>query len=264
MANNITQTLEVSGIGHVDVTYTDQGTGPVFLLLHGGAGPASMTGFADALSSEGGSRVLTPTHAGFLGTARPDGLRDVKGLAALYVDLIEELDLTGVTVIGNSVGGWIAAEVALLDSHRVRATVIMDAVGIGVEGHPVADVSTKSFPEIQALSYFEPEKFRVDPSTITDAQRAMIASNLATLSTYAGGPSMVDATLRTRLGSIRVPTMVIWGDSDGIADVEYGRAFAAAVHGAEFVVMERTGHLPQVEAPDRVLPLIVDFAKRHS
>ena len=263
MANNTTRTLEVSGIGRVDVTYTDQGTGRAFLLLHGGAGPASMTSFAESLSSDDGSRVLTPTHPGFLGTPRPDGLRDVKGLAALYVTLLEELGLTDVTVIGNSLGGWIAAEMAILDSPRVQTVVIMDAVGIEVDDHAVADVSTKSFPEIQALSYFEPEKFRVDPSTITDAQRAMIASNLATLSLYAGGPSMVDTTLRTRLGSIRVPIMVIWGESDGIADVDYGRTFAGAINGAEFVVMERTGPLPQLEAPDRVLPLIADFAARH-
>ena len=264
MANSSTRNLEVTGIGIVDVTYADQGTGDAFLLLHGGAGPASMTSFADSLSSDVGSRVLSPTHPGFLGTPRPDGLRDVKALAVLYVTLLEELELTDVTVIGNSLGGWIAAEVAILDSPRVKAVVIMDAVGIDVDDHPVADVSTKSFPEIQALSYFEPEKFRVDPSTITDAQRAMIAGNLAALSLYAGGPSMVDTTLRTRLGSIRVPTLVVWGESDGIADVEYGRTFADAVNGAEFVVMERTGHLPQLESPDRVLPLIIDFSARHS
>jgi pimeloyl-ACP methyl ester carboxylesterase len=139
--------------------------------------------------------------------------------------------------------------------------VMMDAVGIDVDGHPVADVSTKSFPEIQSLSYYEPEKFRVDPTAFSDAQRAIIANNLATLSLYAGGASMVDPTLRTRLGTITAPTLVIWGESDGIADVEYGHAYAAAIPGAEFVVMERTGHLPQLESPDRLLPLVFEFAE---
>jgi pimeloyl-ACP methyl ester carboxylesterase len=262
MAHSSNRTFEVSGIGPVDVTYTDQGTGRTYLLLHGGAGPASVNSFADVLCRDGENRVLTPTHPGFLGTPRPDPLLDVKGLAALYVTLIEELELSDVTVIGNSIGGWIAAEVAILDSPRVNAVVIVDAVGIDVDGHPVADVSTKTFPEIQNLSYFEPERFRIDPSAFSDAQGATIAGNLATLSLYAGGPSMVDPTLRLRLGTIRVPTLVIWGESDGIADVEYGRTYAAAVKGAEFVVMERTGHLPQLEAPDRLLPLIVEFNAR--
>jgi pimeloyl-ACP methyl ester carboxylesterase len=222
-----------------------------------------VSSFADLLSSNRAARVLTPTHPGFLGTPRSDALRDVKGLAALYVTLIEDLDLSDVTVIGNSIGGWIAAEVAVLNSQRVSAVVIMDAVGIDVDGHPVADVSTKTFPEIQSLSYFEPEKFRVDPTTFSDAQRAMMANNFATLSLYAGGSSMVDPTLRSRLGTIRVPTLVVWGDSDGIADVEYGRAYAAAVEGAEFVVMDKAGHLPQLEAPDRLLPLVFNFAASH-
>jgi len=204
--------------------------------------------------------VLTPTHPGFQGTPRSAALLDVKGLASLYVALLDDLELSDVTVIGNSIGGWIAAEIAILDSHRVSAVVIMDAVGIEVDDHPVADVSSKSFPEIQNLSYFEPEKFRVDPSSFSDAQRAVMAGNFATLSLYAGGPSMIDPTLRTRLGTIRIPTLVIWGDSDGIADVEYGRAYAAAVNGAEFVVIEETGHLPQLESPDEILPLVFDFA----
>jgi pimeloyl-ACP methyl ester carboxylesterase len=199
-----------------------------------------------------------------MGTPRPDALHDVKGLAALYVTLIEDLELSDVTVVGNSLGGWIAAEVAILNSPRVSAVVIMDAVGIEVDGHPVADVSTKTFPEIQSLSYFEPEKFRIDPTTFSDAQRAVMATNFATLSLYAGGSSMVDSTLYSRLRTIRVPTMVIWGESDGIADVEYGRAYAAAIEGAAFVEMERAGHLPQLEAPDRLLPLVITFAESHT
>ncbi|MGD0853815.1 MAG: alpha/beta hydrolase [Acidimicrobiales bacterium] len=245
------------------MTYTDQGTGRSFLLLHGGAGPVSMSRFADLLRGERGARVLTPTHPGFSGTPRADALQDVKGLAVLYVSLMEALELSDVTVVGNSIGGWIAAEVAMLDSPRVSAVVIMDAVGIDVDGHPVADVSTRTFPEIQSLSYFEPEKFRIDPTTFSDAQRAIMAGNFAALGLYAGGSSMIDPTLRARLGSVRAPTLVIWGESDGIADVEYGRAFASAVKGAEFVIMDRAGHLPQLEVPDRVLPLVFDFAASH-
>ena len=260
MSSVSTRTLEVTGIGQVEVTYADQGTGRVFLLLHGGAGPVSMSSFADLLSRDRAARVLTPTHPGFMGTSRLEALRDVKGLAVLYVALIEDLELFDVTIIGNSVGGWIAAEVAILNSPRVSAVVIMDAVGIYVDGHPVADVSTKTFPEIQSLSYFEPEKFRIDTTAFSDAQRAMMAGNFATLSLYAGGSSMFDPTLRSRLGTIRVPTLVIWGESDGIADVQYGRAYAAAISGAEFVPMARTGHLPQLEAPDRLLPLVYGFA----
>src|SRR4051812_3912336 len=108
--------------------FTDQGSGRRFLLLHGGGGPLSVAAFAERLAT--GNRVITPTHPGFGGTERPDALRTVRGLAELYATLLDELQLADVTVIGNSLGGWIAAELALLHSPRVSRLILVDAVGI--------------------------------------------------------------------------------------------------------------------------------------
>src|SRR5215469_6584240 len=119
-----TLTLTLAGAGPVDVTVDDSGEGRTFLLLHGGGGPQTVAGFAELLATKGPARVITPTHPGFGGTPRPDGLAGLAGLAALYRVLLDRLGLDGVTVIGNSIGGWIAAELALLGSPRVRATVL--------------------------------------------------------------------------------------------------------------------------------------------
>src|SRR5690242_15153531 len=123
----------------VPLTVDEVGTGRPFLLLHGGAGPASFLSFASYLAERRPARVLVPTHPGFNGTPRPDGVADVRALAGLYVALLDQLDLRDVTVVGNSIGGWIAAELALLASPRVAGVVIMNGVGIAVPGHPVAD-----------------------------------------------------------------------------------------------------------------------------
>jgi len=259
---NTTIKLDVAGVGPVEVTYGDQGEGRAFLLLHGGAGPISMAGFAVLVTTARPARVLSPTHPGFNGTPRPSSLSDVKGLAKLYAALLKELKLSDVTVVGNSVGGWIAAELAILGPDSVRRVVIVDGVGVAVEGHPVADVSGKSLPEIQGLSYYEPEKFRVDPTTFTGEQRAASAANFATLAAYAGGAAMVDSTLLERLGAVQVPTLVLWGEADQIVDVDYGRAFAAAIPAAKFQLLNRTGHLPQVEAPNALLEIVWEFADR--
>lgn len=104
-----------------------------FLLLHGGGGVATMAGFADLLAERTHSRVLLPTHPGFGGTPKPEGLTSVTELARLYVELLAELDLTDVTVLGNSFGGWLAAEIALQHNPRVSAAVIVDGIGIEVE-----------------------------------------------------------------------------------------------------------------------------------
>lgn len=253
-----TITVDAAGSGPVELSVEERGDGQPFLLLHGGAGPQSVAGFAQLLAERDHNRVILPTHPGFGGTVRPDGLHSVAGLAALYADLLVELGLGDVTVIGNSVGGWIAAELALLGSQRVSGIVLIDAVGIEVEGHPVSDVSRLSVPEIQALSFHDPTPFRVDPATIPEAQRASIAANAAALAVYTGGVAMADPTLLGRLGRIAIPTLVLWGESDRIVDSDYGRAYAAAIHWARFQLLPATGHMPQMETPDLVLKAIWD------
>ncbi|MFZ0664132.1 MAG: alpha/beta hydrolase [Acidimicrobiales bacterium] len=255
-AKSSTKTVNVSGIGPVEVTLEERGEGRPVLLLHGGAGPQSVAAFAQLLAEKDDRRVITPTHPGFGGTLRPEKLNSVGKLAALYLGLLDDLGLEDVMLIGNSVGGWIVAEMALSGSPRIGSIVLLDAVGIEVEGHPVADVSGLSVPEIQALSFHDPTPFRVDPATISDTQKAVMAANGAALAVYAGSPAMADPTLLGRLGGITVPAVVLWGDSDQIVVPAYGRAYAAAIDGARFEVLAATGHMPQMETPDLVLRAI--------
>jgi pimeloyl-ACP methyl ester carboxylesterase len=170
--------------------------------------------------------------------------------------LIGQLELEDVTVIGNSVGGWIAAEMALLGSPRISQIVLIDAVGIEVEDLPVADVSGLSVPEIQALSFHDPTPYRVDLATISDGQKAAMAANGAALAVYVGTPAMAEPTLLGRLSDIAIPTLVLWGESDQIVVPRYGQAYAAAIPGARFELLRGTGHMPQMETPELVLQAI--------
>jgi len=257
-----TSTLDftLAGAGPVGVTVDDRGEGRPVLLLHGGGGPQTVAGFAELLATKEPARVITPTHPGFGGTPRPDGLADMAGLAALYRELLDRLGLDGVTVIGNSIGGWIAAELALLASPRISGTVLVDAVGIEVEGHPVTDIFPLSLDELARLSYHDPAAFRIDPSAMTEAQQAGMAANRVALQVY-GGTRMTDPSLRGRLAAIAAPTLVIWGDADRIADPGYGRAYAAAIPGARFELLTETGHLPQLETPEQLLRAVWDFTE---
>jgi pimeloyl-ACP methyl ester carboxylesterase len=250
------ETINVEGVGPVELTVEERGEGRPYLVLHGGAGPQSVTAFAQLLAEKGRNRVLVPTHPGFGGTSRPKGLDSVAGLAALYIGLLGNLGLEDVTVIGNSVGGWIAAEMALLGSRRVSRMVLLDPVGIEVEDHPVTDVAGLSLPEIQALSFHDPAPFRVDPVTVPDSQKAIMAANAATLAVYAGSQAMADPTLLGRLGNVAIPCLVLWGESDQIVVPAYGRAYAAAIPGARFEVLSATGHMPQMETPELVIQAI--------
>lgn len=253
-----THDLAVPGIGPVPVTTTERGQGPAVLLLHGGAGPASVSAFADLLATRLAVRVVTPVHPGFAGTPRPAALDGVRGLAAAYAALLEALDLRAVTVVGGSIGGWVAAELALLAPGRLASLVLLDAVGLEVPGHPVVDFFSLTLDEVAELSYADPGAFRVDPSALPPEQRAALAGNRAALAVY-GGTTMTDPTLGARLPGTAVPTLVLWGEADRIVDAEVGRAYAAAIPGARFELLPATGHLPQVETPDLVLRALADL-----
>lgn len=242
--------------GRVEVTVDDRDRTRPFLLLHGGGGPRTVSGFADLLAERTHSRVLTPTHPGFAGTPRPDALNSTRQLALLYVALLDQLDLSDVTVIGNSFGGWLAAEIALLASPRVSGAVIIDGVGIEVEDHPITDVSGLAPAELQKLSFHDPGKAPA-PSSPGGAGPS---PDIQALVAYTG-PTMADPTLHDRLGGLDLPVHVIWGESDGIADPAYGQAYADAIPMARYTLLPRTGHLPQVETPEELLGAIWDLGQ---
>jgi pimeloyl-ACP methyl ester carboxylesterase len=243
----------------VSVSFTETGAGRPVLLLHGGGGPQTVAAFAQLLAERTGTRVITPAHPGFAGTTRPDTLRTVPQLAQLYLGLLDQLDLTDVIVVGNSLGGWIAQELALAGSPRISDIVLVDAVGIEVPELPVVDFFALDFPTLARLSYHDPERFRIDPTALSASQREIVAANREALAVYGGRPSTTDPSLLGRLAGADLRTLVVWGDADQIVDPGYGHAIAAAIPEAEFVLLPRTGHLPQLESPDALADAISEF-----
>lgn len=233
---------------------TDHGKGRTFLVLHGGAGPGSMSGLADALSRNG--RVILPTHPGFNGQPRPEWFRRVDDLALAYLALLERLNAEQVILVGNSLGGWIAAEMALRRSPRVAGLVLINAVGIdtGAAGRPIVNPASVPPAERAALAFHDPQRFGIAPST-PEAQ-ALMAANHQSLMVYAGEPYAHDPGLRQRLATLTTPALVLWGESDRIVDVSYGRRYAQSIPDARFEAIAAAGHFPHIEQLSTVLSLI--------
>jgi pimeloyl-ACP methyl ester carboxylesterase len=232
------------------ITVQDRDRTRSFLLLHGGGGVLTMAGFADLLAERTHSRVLLPTHPGFGGTPRSDEVKDVRDLAAAYVGMLEELELADVTVIGNSFGGWLAAEIALQQSPRVTGAVIVDGIGIEVAEHPLTDVRGLSIVDIQKLSWHDPHKAPAAGTGPSPDVQALIGYT---------GPTMSEPTLLKRLAGIEIPVQVVWGESDRIAGPEYGKVFADAIPQATYTLLPRTGHLPQLETPEELLGALLEL-----
>ena len=240
----------------VPLEIAEDGAGRPALVLHGGGGPATVAMIAAHLAPT--MHTITPTHPGWNGAGRPAWLTGVDDYALHYTRYLAARDLRDVVVIGSSLGGWIGAEMAVRDmAGRIGALILIDAVGIDVPGEPIIDFFALDARGVAEKSYHDADRFYVDPATVPAAQVAARQANMATMREVAG--QMHDPKLRRRLAGTTVPTLAIWGDSDGIVTPAYGRAFAEAFPAGRFALVPEAGHLPQIERPTATFALIDAF-----
>jgi pimeloyl-ACP methyl ester carboxylesterase len=241
----------------LEVTIDEQGDGRPLLLLHGGGGPRSMGALPSALSQDFG--VIAPVHPGFAGTPRPEWYGGIDDIALSYLQLLEQRDLRDVLVIGSSIGGWIASEMAVREHERINGTVLLNAVGINVEGIELADFFSLTPQELMTYTFHDPAA-APDLTQLPQEARDIQAANAATLAVYAREPYMHDPKLRRRLALVPTQVVAIWGESDRIAPEPYGRAYAASFPHGRFEPIREAGHLPHLEQPEQVLKAIQRFA----
>src|SRR3984957_3248270 len=241
----------------LEVTIDQQGEGRPLLLLHGGGGPPSMGALPSALSAD--FEVIAPVHPGFAGTPRPEWYTGIDDIALSYLQLLEQGDLRDVLVVGSSIGGWIASEMAVREHERISGTVLLNAVGIDVEGIELADFFSLTPQQLIAHAFHDPAA-APDPMQLPQAARDIQAANAATLAVYAREPYMHDPKLRRRLALVPTPVVAIWGESDQIAPEPYGRAYAASFPEGRFEPIPAAGHLPHLEQLEEVLEAIRRFA----
>jgi pimeloyl-ACP methyl ester carboxylesterase len=206
--------------------------------------------------------AVTPTHPGWNGTARPDWLSRIDDIALAYLAYLEDNDLRDVLVVGSSLGGWIGAEMAVRDdAGRISGLILIDAVGVAIDGQPIRDFFALDARGIAEYSFHDADRFYVDPVTVPNEQAARQRANMATMRVVAGEPYMHDPTLLARLRRIEIPVLVIWGDSDRIVTTAYGAAYAAAFGQAQLEIVRDAGHLPQIEQPAATFALIDDYVR---
>ncbi len=239
------------------MTFTESGSGRIVLLLHGGGGPFTVQGIATHLSET--THVIMPTIPGWNGTDRPAWLSTIPDLARAYIQMLKSQGYRDVLVIGSSVGGWVACEIALNDdAHLINGLVIIDGTGVSIPEHPIRDFYALDARGIATYAYHDPNRFYVDPATVPPELAARQRANTATARLFAG-EQMYDPTLLARLGQIQVPTLVLWGDSDRIVTPAYGQAFAGAIPNARFTVLTDAGHLPHFEQPQATFAALDAF-----
>jgi pimeloyl-ACP methyl ester carboxylesterase len=249
--------------GHVDgedilLDVRRAGTGQTILLLPGAEGAGLDGPFIDALAEN--YRIVAPTHPGFGRSPRYDSCDNISDLAYLYLDWMHTYCSEPVVVLGLQFGGWIAAEMAIRTTVDISRLVLVDPVGIKVGGpadRDIADIHAMSRRELNARLYQDPA-FGGALSDQPFEEVLEIARNEEALSIYSWEPYLHNPRLRRWLHRIDVPTLVLWGESDGIVSPDYGRDFAGHIPGARFELVPGA-HRPQVEQSADVAKAVTSF-----
>jgi len=249
-------------IGKVGIDLWREGKGRPLLFLHPGDGFTPGDPFLSLLRER--FDVLAPWHPGFGHSDFPEGWDSVADLAYFYLDLLDQLKIENAVLVGASFGGWIAAEMALRGTRRVDSMVLIDPLGIRLSSpatRDIADFHNTDAGQLAKLTWADPAGRQPDLTKLDDHALTGIVRTREAFAHYGWRPYMYNPHLARWLHRIAVPTLVLWGEQDGIVAPAYGRAYAERIPGARFKSIANAGHYPHLEQPQAAADQVFAFAK---
>jgi pimeloyl-ACP methyl ester carboxylesterase len=247
-------------LGDAKIELERRGSGKPLLLLYGEEALETDALFIDELARK--YEVFIPSPPGYGRSNRPDWITNMDDIAYLYLDLIEKLDLKKVTVVGCSLGGWIALEMATKDDSRFTKLLLVDPYGVKIGGpfdRDIEDIWCTHPATLAKLKWHDTEKGKRDFPAMPEDKLSIIARNSETTARFCWEPYLHNPKLKHRLNRVQVPTMFVWGKSDGVVKESYGRAYAKLIKGAKFVAVAKAGHYPHLEQPEAFLKAVKGF-----
>jgi pimeloyl-ACP methyl ester carboxylesterase len=259
-ADTLTTTSRVVG-GTAKLEINEIGAGRPIVFLHPGIGLRGAEPFLHKLGTLG--RVIAPAHPGF-SSLENSRFASVDDVSYLYLSLLEELREPAI-VVGSSLGGWIALEVATKSTANIAGLVLVDSVGVRFNTREVrdfADIYALSTAELDKRLYYNPAIAQIDYVNTPASELEIIARNREAETRFSWSPYLHNPRLGGRLHRVNVPTLVVWGESDGFAPLAYGQQLAGALPVASFETIANAGHFPHIEQPDQLVKHIGGFAAR--
>lgn len=227
------------------------GAGRPLLFLHGASGAPAVLPFMERLAQR--FDVLVPEHPGWGASDEPQWLENIHDVAYFYLDFIKQLGLKDVTVVGSSMGGWIAMELAIRDTSRLKSLVLVSPAGIAVPGVQPADIFLLPPEDMVRALFFDPKLAEERLAQPVDVDIAL--KNRHTTARLAWEPRLHDPHLAKWLHRIDVPVKIVWGREDRILPVGLLEGLRAIRH-AEIHILENCGHLPHVEKADQFVDIV--------
>jgi pimeloyl-ACP methyl ester carboxylesterase len=239
------------------------GKGPALLFLHGAGGAAGSQPFFEKLA--GRFDLLAADHPGFGRSPLPPWLDDISDLAYFYLDLIDELGLKDVHVVGHSMGGWLALEMAIRSQARFKSLTLMASVGVRIKGLPVTNVFILTPDQLMNALYADPKIAAAELARQpTPAELDEIVINRTTAARLAWHPRFFNPKLAKWLHRVAVPTQIIWGMQDKIVPPAYADELLRLIPHASVTRIEGAGHIPFAEKLDETSAAVSNFIMRNS
>jgi pimeloyl-ACP methyl ester carboxylesterase len=241
-----------------------KGKGAPLLFLHGMEGVENCARMIDLLARD--FTVYAPSHPGFGASELPRAFSTIDDLAYFYLDLLEHFDLRDVTVAGFSFGGWLAAEILVKNSSRVAKLVLGAPLGLRTaerRTHHVTDLFMLDPKQVDAtLQVSEPAK--VNLAELPEPRLERIARNAEAVSLFGWSPYLYNPKLHLRLHRVDVSTLVLWGEKDRFAPLDYAKSFVAKLPNGRLETLADCGHRIYVDRPDAAAAAIVKFASQRA
>ena len=232
--------------------------GAPLLFLHGAGGASAWLPFMDRLAQR--HDLWVPEHPGFGDSDTPPWLKRVEDLAYYYLDVLGELDLTGVHLVGHSLGGWTAAALAIKDCSRLASLTLISAAGVHVHGVQRLD-NFMGNPEqtLRGLIHDPRIADQLLAMDVPPEERDRQLKNRFTTARLVWQPRSYDPYLPPWLHRIRVPAHVVWGEHDRLFPLRIGEEYQRLIPGARLTVLPGCGHLPPIEQPEPCAAAVLQF-----
>jgi pimeloyl-ACP methyl ester carboxylesterase len=247
-------------IGGAEIEVVRRGNGKKLLLFPGEDMLEADSAFVAGLAQR--FEVILASPPGFGRSSRPDWLTQPADQAYLLLSLLRTLGLARVPAIGCSLGGWIAAEMAVMDDDCFSRLVLIDPYGVKL-GEPTtrdfADIYQLGPAKSAALKFRAPETMKRELGKLSDEELGRIARNQESFTRFGWEPYLHNPKLKHLLYRVTAPTLILWGEQDGLASTDYARGFAKLIPDARVATIADAAHYPHLEQPDAVLRHIGEF-----
>jgi pimeloyl-ACP methyl ester carboxylesterase len=258
------KTLQKIGGGRFNVEMQQCGSGEPLLYLHGAGGLLGIDPFLDELGKN--FRVIAPHLPGYGESTGGELIEDVFDACLFYHQLMDDLGIASAHVVGHSMGGMLAAEMAALDVHRVNKLVLVSAAGFWLEEHPIPDVFAMELPDLAAHLFHDPQgplarmftTIPDDPKQLADMYVER-TKRLTQASRFLW--PIPDRGLKKRAWRIAAPTLVLWGSSDRLVSPAYAGEFTSRIRNSCGATIDQAGHMVMYEQPAAFVKAVREFLK---